>query len=540
MEQLVKYIDETFGTDFVQEYINGKLVEDDGSMGDGTVNGVTADQSIFVQRIKQALASLGLFVEKGVATVKEVIADKLTAKTVRVDKIEMVDAVTGDIYCTWIERGALRKVKAKCDQVEYLNGQMTVAGADMVSQYCGAEHLNLCTNQNLCEGQNLHWYGDACHLEAQAICDSSDLNLCTIEADCAGAGGNWYNNSCNSEPETAAAVCEDGAVQQCPDGSDTGACQYGTQTCAGGKWGECAGAIGPVEEICGDGIDNDCDGKTDSEDTDCAPAPAADATAPTITLLGDATVNINVGDIYTDAGATATDNIDGDITSSIIVADSVDTSAAGTYTVTYNVSDAAGNAADEVVRTVNVAAPPENHQPTADSQSISVDENDSVNITLSGSDEDGDSLAYIIVSQPANGALSGDAPDMTYSPNADYFGQDSFTFKTNDGTADSDTATVTINVNQVNKAPTANAGADQTVSDADGDGKESVDLDGSASSDSDGSIASYEWKEGDSVLGTSAQITYDFPVGTHTATLTVTDDGGSTAADEIVITVTAP
>jgi hypothetical protein len=257
-------------------------------------------------------------------------------------------------------------------------------------------------------------------------------------------------------------------------------------------------------------------------------------------LLGDATVNINVGDIYTDAGATATDNIDGDITSSIIVADSVDTSAAGTYTVTYNVSDAAGNAADEVVRTVNVAAPPENHQPTADSQSISVDENDSVNITLSGSDEDGDSLAYIIVSQPANGALSGDAPDMTYSPNADYFGQDSFTFKTNDGTADSDTATVTINVNQVNKAPTANAGADQTVSDADGDGKESVDLDGSASSDSDGSIASYEWKEGDSVLGTSAQITYDFPVGTHTVTLTVTDDGGSTAADEIVITVTAP
>ena len=73
-----------------------------------------------------------------------------------------------------------------------------------------------------------------------------------------------------------------------------------------------------------------------------------------ITLLGDATVNINVGDIYTDAGATATDDVDGDITGAIKIDNPVDTSAAVTYTVTYTVFDAAGNAATPVTRTVNV------------------------------------------------------------------------------------------------------------------------------------------------------------------------------------------
>ena len=79
-----------------------------------------------------------------------------------------------------------------------------------------------------------------------------------------------------------------------------------------------------------------------------------DTTAPIITLLGDTTVTIEVGTTYTDAGATATDNYDGDLTSSIAIVNNVDTSTIGTYTVTYNVSDASGNAADSVTRTVNV------------------------------------------------------------------------------------------------------------------------------------------------------------------------------------------
>ncbi|MFC0603351.1 immunoglobulin-like domain-containing protein [Winogradskyella pulchriflava] len=85
---------------------------------------------------------------------------------------------------------------------------------------------------------------------------------------------------------------------------------------------------------------------------------AEDTTPPVINLIGSSTVNLFVGDAYTEQGATATDNIDGDISSSIVITGNVDTSIAGTYTVEYNVSDSAGNAAAEVVRTVIVSEQP--------------------------------------------------------------------------------------------------------------------------------------------------------------------------------------
>ncbi len=85
---------------------------------------------------------------------------------------------------------------------------------------------------------------------------------------------------------------------------------------------------------------------------------AGDTTAPVITLVGDATMNVTVGDTFTDPGVTASDDTDGDITANVVVAgDTVDTNTAGTYVITYNVSDAAGNAATEVTRTVVVSEP---------------------------------------------------------------------------------------------------------------------------------------------------------------------------------------
>jgi len=79
-----------------------------------------------------------------------------------------------------------------------------------------------------------------------------------------------------------------------------------------------------------------------------------DATIPIITLLGKAEVSLELGSTYTDAGATAADNIDGDLTANIAVVSTVDVNIVGTYTVTYNVSDAAGNAAVQVLRRVEV------------------------------------------------------------------------------------------------------------------------------------------------------------------------------------------
>ena len=80
-----------------------------------------------------------------------------------------------------------------------------------------------------------------------------------------------------------------------------------------------------------------------------------DTIPPVITLIGDVTVTLSVGDSYTDAGATAEDNVDGDITENIIIrGDIVDTNVQGNYTVTYDVKDTAGNSAQQVSRNVVV------------------------------------------------------------------------------------------------------------------------------------------------------------------------------------------
>ena len=83
-----------------------------------------------------------------------------------------------------------------------------------------------------------------------------------------------------------------------------------------------------------------------------------DSTAPVITLLGDDPYTIILNDTYADPGAIATDFCEGDLSAMITVNDSeVNTSVAGDYEVTYNVSDGEGNAAAEVTRTVTVVDP---------------------------------------------------------------------------------------------------------------------------------------------------------------------------------------
>ncbi|MDP2930293.1 MAG: hypothetical protein Q8N56_01645, partial [bacterium] len=64
--------------------------------------------------IKQALASLGLFIENGIAQVKELVAERIFAKRVQVNELEMIDKATSEIYCTWIENGEWMKEKGEC------------------------------------------------------------------------------------------------------------------------------------------------------------------------------------------------------------------------------------------------------------------------------------------------------------------------------------------------------------------------------------------------------------------------------------------
>jgi hypothetical protein len=105
-----------------------------------------------------------------------------------------------------------------------------------------------------------------------------------------------------------------------------------------------------------------------------------------------------------------------------------------------------------------------NTGPVADSQSVSTNEDTSKSITLAATDAENDPLSYVIVDNPDHGALSGVAPAFTYTPAANYNGSDSFTFKANDGTADSNIATVSITVNAINDPPVLNSIGNKTVS----------------------------------------------------------------------------
>ena len=88
-------------------------------------------------------------------------------------------------------------------------------------------------------------------------------------------------------------------------------------------------------------------------------------------------------------------------------------------------------------------------------KSIMTNEDTAKAITLTATDAYGDSLAYSVVWRPTDGTLSGTGATRNYTPNANYNGPDSSTFKANDGTADANTATVSITVTAVDDYPVA-------------------------------------------------------------------------------------
>ncbi|HAA16334.1 MAG TPA: hypothetical protein DCE41_33375, partial [Cytophagales bacterium] len=88
-----------------------------------------------------------------------------------------------------------------------------------------------------------------------------------------------------------------------------------------------------------------------------------------------------------------------------------------------------------------------------------------------------------------------------------------------------------------NIVPIAQAGPDLSAVDNDDSGSESFTLDGSASTDSDGSLVSYVWSENGTELTTGVTAMISLAVGTHTITLTVMDNEGAMASDEVVIIV---
>jgi VCBS repeat-containing protein len=121
-----------------------------------------------------------------------------------------------------------------------------------------------------------------------------------------------------------------------------------------------------------------------------------------------------------------------------------------------------GTATADVTVTIN----PVNDAPVATDQDATTGEDDVLAGSVAATDVDGDSLAYSLVDDAANGSVVVNSDGtFTYTPDADFNGPDSFTFKADDGTADSNTATVSITVDPVNDAPVADDGTATTNED---------------------------------------------------------------------------
>ena len=103
--------------------------------------------------------------------------------------------------------------------------------------------------------------------------------------------------------------------------------------------------------------------------------------------------------------------------------------------------DGSGTPGGNYFRTFKVI---DNNGPVANGQTVTTNEDTPKSITLSGSDIEGSSLNYLVVAGPTRGTLSGTAPNLVYTPNANANGSDSFTFKVYDGALYSAVVAVTI------------------------------------------------------------------------------------------------
>jgi hypothetical protein len=125
----------------------------------------------------------------------------------------------------------------------------------------------------------------------------------------------------------------------------------------------------------------------------------------------------------------------------------------GNDSFTYSVEDDEGLVSN--VAKVSLSIKNINDIPYAEEQNVSLKENNSKEIILGSFDNDNNAITYHILSLPLHGDLTGNLPNIVYTPHHNYVGNDRFLFKVNNGLDDSTSALVSIVVNSNNIAPMA-------------------------------------------------------------------------------------
>ena len=172
-----------------------------------------------------------------------------------------------------------------------------------------------------------------------------------------------------------------------------------------------------------------------------------DENSPSNTIVGTLSTSDTMGDTFTYtlvAGVGDDDNVFFNILGDKLRSSAIfNFEIKNSYTVRIQVTDQGGLSYQEsfIITIINV-----NEAPTAFDQSVETDEDTPLNITLTGSDPDGNSLLFAVIALPTHGTLSGTAPNLVYTPHLDYVGMDSLTFKASDSELVSNIATITIEV----------------------------------------------------------------------------------------------
>ncbi|WP_345013754.1 retention module-containing protein, partial [Pseudaeromonas paramecii] len=189
--------------------------------------------------------------------------------------------------------------------------------------------------------------------------------------------------------------------------------------------------------------------------------------------------------------------------------------------------------------TVSIGVTPVNDAPTSADQSLTTAEDTAVSGAISASDLDGDSLSFTVDTAPANGSVTLNADgSFTYTPAANYHGNDSFTVLIDDGNGGTTSSTVSIGVTPVNDAPTT---ADVNLTTAEDTAVSGV----ISASDLDGDSLSYavssEASHGSVILNADGSFTYTPAANYHGSdsfSVLIDDGNGGTTSSTVSIGVT--